>query len=260
MDAQTLQAALGQLRQVLEERWELALVADNTFQFRYITEPGIPVACLAWINPESDGLFFRVVMELRVEQHLRPQMAELITRINYPLPNGAFALDYDNGDLRFKSGLFFRGTLLTQALIRELIDSSLSFVDQHMPSIINVMMDRSVQDAPGHHEEKPEAPPDQEQTSFEDFIMSYLRALFISAGVPDVTRAEVQAFQQRLEATMGSQYVFGGYDGVPRQRLNEQDMRSAYERGALRFSASARGMAVIQAYAQELLRRRLGLG
>jgi hypothetical protein len=256
MDAQTIQAALTQLQQVLEERWELTLVADNTFQFEYITEPGIPMACLAWINPQREELFFRIVMQLPVEQHVRPLVAELITRINYPLPSGAFALDYDTGDLRFKSGLFFGGTPLTQPLIRHVIDSSLVLVDQHILSLVNVMMGEAVQEAPEPHHEEAEVAPADERRSFEDFIVSYLHSLFLAAGVPDVNRAEIEAFQQHLEATMGSQYLFGGYNGVLRQHLNEQDMRIAYEQGTLRFSASTRGMAVIQTYKEELLRQR----
>jgi hypothetical protein len=256
MDAQVLQAALAPLQQVLEERWELTLVADNTYQFEYLTEPGIPMACLAWINPQSEGLFFRVVMQLPVEQHLRPLMAELITRINYPLANGAFVLDYETGDLRFKSALFFGGTPLTQPLIRHLIDSSLMFVDQHILSVVKVMMGSSIIEALDPHDEEAEATSGDGRKSFEEFIVSYLYSLFLAAGVPDVSRAEIEAFQQHLEATMGSQYLFGGYNGVPRQQLNEQDMRSAYERGTLRFSASARGMAVIQTYKEELLRQR----
>jgi hypothetical protein len=256
MDAQTLQDALTQLQQVLEERWELTLVADNTYQFDYLTEPGIPMACLAWINPQRDEFFFRVVMRLPVEQHLRPLVAELITRINYPLPNGAFALDYDTGDLRFKSAHFFGDTPLTQPLIRRLIDSSLSLVDQHILSVVKVMMGESIQEALEPHHEEPDVASTDGRRSFEEFIVSYLHSLFLAAGVPDASLTEIQAFQQHLEATMGSQYIFGGYNGVPRQHLNEQDMRVAYEQGTLRFSASTRGMAVIQTYTEELLRQR----
>jgi hypothetical protein len=247
---------MSQLQQVLEEQWELTHVAEMTYQFTYITEPGIPMACLTWINPHREEFFFRVVLTLSVDEPVRPQMAELITRINYPLPDGAFALDYETGDLRFKSSLFFGKTPLQPATLRHIIDSSLAIVDQHILSIVHVLMGASVQEALRSREEVHQIASTQDQRSFEEFIQGYLRSLFIKVGVDDITRVEIQEFQEYLDTSMGNQYIFGGYNGVPRQHLNDQDMRAAYEKGTLRFSASRQGMAVIQTYKERLLHGR----
>ena len=255
LDTNTFQNTLETLRQFLSERWELMPLDEETYQFSYITAPGIPVICLAWINSQSAALFFRVVLEVPVAPAQRLAMAELLTRLNYPLPNGAFAMEYDTGEIRFKSGLFFSGVPLTTPLIAHVVNSSLEFVDADIIHIVRVINGQTVGEALSS-EETSEPEESGTKAPFEDFIRSYLRSLFIANGLEDVTNAEIQRFQQHLVTTQGSQYRFGGYSGIPKDQLNEAAMRTAYESGALRFSADSQGMAAVRAYREEILKQR----
>lgn len=254
MNSTDFQNALLEVQHFLEERWEIQKSNESTFQFTYVCNAGIPVTCIAWINPQLEAFFFRVVQQIPVELNRRSTLAEYLTRANYPLPIGNFALDYETGDLRFKSGIYFNGTTLSRPLIRSVVESSLEFVELHILIIVKLMMGESLED--GHTAPNNPSTKEKPRPPFSDFIQGYLQSLFFSIGLADVTQEEITAFQAHLEKSFGTQYLLGLYSGVPKQDLNEPTMRAAYEKGTLRFSAGQSGMDIVKAYAQEILHRR----
>jgi hypothetical protein len=257
MDARALESARNEVRQFLEHRWEILVRDENTFQFKYVSIRGIPWTCLAWINPQLSALFFRAIFMSRIDEGIRPLMAEYITRANYPLPDGCFALDYETGDLRFKSGVYFGGANLTRPLIRNVVESALEFVEMHVLGIVTLVVDGSIERALSANDDPANAL-ERDDSDFEGFIRHYLRGMFIAAGLEDVTKDEIIEFQQYLIGRFRDQYSFGGYDGVPKDRLNDQSMRAMYAEGPVAWGSTDRGMAVVKAYKEELLRRRHG--
>jgi hypothetical protein len=254
MSSVEIQNTLTIIGQLINERWEFQKYNEFTFNFKYVANGGIPMSCLAWINPQLEAFFFRVVMQLPVQTELRPAVAELLTRINYPLPNGNFALDYETGDLRFKSGIYFGGTSLSKPLVHNLIASSLEFVDLHVLDIVKLMIGQSSSDS----KVDPSVKEIPARPTFEKFIQGYLCSLFVAVGLENMTNEEAAKFQAYLIATRGTQYIIELYNGVHRQNLTEEAMRSAYNNETLRFSASQAGMEIVETFKKEILDKRSG--
>jgi hypothetical protein len=65
-------------------------------------------------------------------------VAEFITRANYGLRIGNFELDFDDGEVRYKSSLDFEGLALTPELIRNTIYPAVQTIDRYLPGLMSV--------------------------------------------------------------------------------------------------------------------------
>lgn len=69
----------------------------------------------------------------------RPAIAEFITRANYGLPNGNFEMDFEDGEIRFKTSMDTEDIELTDAMVRNLVYANVLAMDQYLPGIMNVI-------------------------------------------------------------------------------------------------------------------------
>jgi hypothetical protein len=99
----------------------------------------IPLPVLVWVNPQSEGVFVRIIFPPAGDGHRQPQFLEILNRINYDLPTGGFAADLEKGEIRFKNTLFFGNTELDPALFVELMQSSFEMVRTHFPAMARAM-------------------------------------------------------------------------------------------------------------------------
>ena len=65
--------------------------------------------------------------------------AEFIARANYGLRIGNFELDFNDGEIRYKSSLDFEGAELTPSLIRNTIYPAVQTLDRYLPGLMKVM-------------------------------------------------------------------------------------------------------------------------
>lgn len=61
--------------------------------------------------------------------------AEAITRINYGLPVGNFELDYDDGEIRFKTAINLDEARMTTALFDGAFDANVATMNQYLPAL-----------------------------------------------------------------------------------------------------------------------------
>lgn len=99
----------------------------------------IPLPVLVWVNPDSDGVFVRVIFPPAGDLRQRPLLLGVLNGINYELPIGGFAADLPRGEVRFKSTLFFGDAELAPSLFVHLVQSSLEMVRAHFHAIVSAM-------------------------------------------------------------------------------------------------------------------------
>ena len=68
-------------------------------------------------------------------EELRHAMAELITRINFGLPLGNFEMDYNDGEVRFKTSIDVSGTRLSAELFDDLYEPNVATMDIYLPAL-----------------------------------------------------------------------------------------------------------------------------
>lgn len=108
------------------------------FQFEF-TPCCIPLPVLAWVNPQSEGVFVRAIFPPVGDLRQRPQLLGVLNSINYDLPVGGFAADLQRGEVRFKSTLFFGDVELAPSLFVHLVQSSLEMVRAHFHAIVGAI-------------------------------------------------------------------------------------------------------------------------
>ena len=68
-----------------------------------------------------------------------PEAAEFITRANYGLTIGNFELDFDDGEVRYKTSLDVEGTALTHSLCRQIVVANVFIMDRYLPGLMAVI-------------------------------------------------------------------------------------------------------------------------
>ncbi len=80
-----------------------------------------------------------VVAPVNAPEELRTAVAEFITRANYGLRIGNFEMDFDDGEIRYKSSIDFEGVQLDKPLIKNAIYPAVQTMDRYLPNIMKLI-------------------------------------------------------------------------------------------------------------------------
>lgn len=93
---------------------------------------------IAQIFTDDERFVFHFIFPGYVDVSRRPQVAEFITRANWGLIEGNFEMSFDDGALRYKVGIDFSSTELTEPLVRNAILSGMYAIERHVEGLIAV--------------------------------------------------------------------------------------------------------------------------
>jgi hypothetical protein len=91
------------------------------------------------IFPEHEQFLFYIAPQINLFEHMLPAAAEYICRANYGMRIGNFDLSFRDGQVSFRSGVNFRGTLLSEALIDGVMEPALQAFDEFFPGLKEVI-------------------------------------------------------------------------------------------------------------------------
>ena len=78
----------------------------------------------------------------------RVAVAETMTRINFRLRLGTFDLDFDDGEMRYRTGCDVEGGELTQHMVLTIVGNVCASIDRYGPALMRVMFgDATPEDA-----------------------------------------------------------------------------------------------------------------
>ncbi len=95
--------------------------------------------CYAQVRVELEQFIFYALAPVKVPEEARPAVAEYITRANYGLRIGNFEMDYNDGEVRYKSSLDFEDERLNANLIKHAIYPAVQTMDRYLPGLFNVI-------------------------------------------------------------------------------------------------------------------------
>jgi hypothetical protein len=95
--------------------------------------------CYAQARDAQQQIVVYSICPLRVSEEKRPTMAEFITRANYGLVIGNFEMDYEDGELRYKTSLDFEDAEVTTELLRHIVYANVTTLDRYLPGILAVL-------------------------------------------------------------------------------------------------------------------------
>lgn len=95
--------------------------------------------CYAQAREAQQQLVFYSVLPANAAPAMRNSVAEFITRANYGMVIGNFEMDYDDGEIRYKTSVDVEGSTVTLPLIRQLVYANISIMDHYFPALMRVL-------------------------------------------------------------------------------------------------------------------------
>ncbi len=95
--------------------------------------------CFAQAREEQYRFVFYSVCAVNTPENRRSAMAEFLTRANYGMIIGNFELDFNDGEVRYKTSIDVEGDELTTALIKQMVYANVLTFDKYLPGIMKVM-------------------------------------------------------------------------------------------------------------------------
>jgi hypothetical protein len=104
--------------------------------------------CFTCVDEAKGWLSFFSIFPANVPSAKRSDVAEYLTRANYGLVIGNFEMDYDDGEVRFKTSIDVEGGELTSVMVENVVRTNLVLMDRYFPGLMGVLYgDRDPADA-----------------------------------------------------------------------------------------------------------------
>jgi GTP-binding protein EngB required for normal cell division len=120
--------------------------------------------CYAIVNDENKTFRFYSTSPIKIPKNKHLQIAEFLTRANYGLILGNFEMDFADGELRYKTSILVGDNELDYPVIKTIVYSSLSTMDNYFPAIMKVIYGGvSAEEAVNQIEEEQENEEEEEE-------------------------------------------------------------------------------------------------
>ena len=91
------------------------------------------------VTKDVEQVLFYSVLPLNVPAEKRAAIAEFITRANYGMALGNFELDYNDGEVRYKTSVDVTDQTIAAGLLRPLVYTNVLMMDKYMSGLIAVV-------------------------------------------------------------------------------------------------------------------------
>ena len=95
--------------------------------------------CYAHIIEEKEVFIFYSYCPVKAPEDKRHILGDFLTRANYGLYVGNFELDYNDGEVRYKTSIDVEGDRLSTALARRIVYDNISIMDRYLPGVLSII-------------------------------------------------------------------------------------------------------------------------
>lgn len=95
--------------------------------------------CVGRVEEEKEIILFYSYCPMKAPEDKRPIMADFLTRANYGLYIGNFEMDYNDGEIRFKTSIDVEGDRLSFDLMKRLVYDNVGVMDKYLPGIMTII-------------------------------------------------------------------------------------------------------------------------
>lgn len=95
--------------------------------------------CIAFVEEKETIFSFYSICTVFVPESKRPSFAEFLTRVNYSRIIGNFEMDFDDGEVRYKTSLDYQDINVNSTVIGNLINANIVSMDKAIPSILGLI-------------------------------------------------------------------------------------------------------------------------
>lgn len=94
--------------------------------------------CFAIANETQERFLFYSLCPLEIPSIHRMAISEFLTYVNYGISIGNFELDFTSGEIRYKTSIDVEGDRLTYALIKRLVYTNVTMMNEYLPGIQSI--------------------------------------------------------------------------------------------------------------------------
>jgi hypothetical protein len=124
-----------------QDDWEFERDEEDTIlRLSYEGENGT-WPCIAQAIQERERFVFYSILPKFVPALMRLEAGEYIGRANFGMEIGNFEMDFDDGEVRFRTSVDIEGGVLTEVMIRNLAYTNIAVMDQYLPGLRQVVND-----------------------------------------------------------------------------------------------------------------------
>lgn len=132
----------------LAYQWTLYLDSRN-YSYQFDTEKGIIIIPDVQVNSTSDAVLIyigigesdfelRCIFSQKTTTTFRAQIVQLLMRINYTITFGNFYMDYSDGEIGYKYGADFEGSVASVQMLHNAMTFATSLTDKWGAAIMEV--------------------------------------------------------------------------------------------------------------------------
>jgi hypothetical protein len=123
----------------LEDDWSFQRIeGENVLRLGFEGNNG-QWTCFLQTREERQQLIFYSGCPIPVPDEKHLDLAEFITRANYGTILGNFELDFEDGEIRYKTSIDVEDDRLTSALIKQVVYPNVMMMDEYLPGILAVI-------------------------------------------------------------------------------------------------------------------------
>ncbi len=122
-----------------DDDWKFQQYEGNSFLRMGFSGDNGSWECIADAKDDRNMFVFYSIASVKVPEKKRAAVADYLTRANYGLLIGNFEMDFNDGEVRYKSCIDVTGDRLTGALIKRLVYANVFMMDKYLPGLMNVI-------------------------------------------------------------------------------------------------------------------------
>lgn len=131
----------------MELNWQITPIEGRPiWRMEFASEKG-EWSCLIHVREEMSQVLFYSIYPRNAPAERRLAVAELLTRANYGMANGNFELDFQDGEIRYKTYLDTQGEPLLPGLMKGLVYANLATMRMYFQAITAVLNGESTPEA-----------------------------------------------------------------------------------------------------------------
>jgi hypothetical protein len=125
-----------------EEEWAFKQLDDSTLHLLFQGKNG-QFNCYARAREAQQQFVFYSLCPVKVPQKKRKQLGEFVCRANFGMIIGNFELDFNTGEIRYKTSIDIKDNFLTEETLKQLVYTNVLTMDQYLPGIEAVISSKT---------------------------------------------------------------------------------------------------------------------
>jgi hypothetical protein len=125
-----------------EEEWAFKQLDSSTLYLLFQGKNG-QFNCYARAREAQQQFVFYSLCPVKVPQKKRKQLGEFVCRANFGMIIGNFELDFNTGEIRYKTSIDIKDNFLTEETLKQLVYTNVLTLDQYLPGIEAVISSKT---------------------------------------------------------------------------------------------------------------------